>query len=243
MSGDTTTVSPVRVMAGNWKQSDLPPPVGSSANTSLPASASRMISSCNGRKDVKPKYCFSTGKSRGTRDSIGRNYNRSERQCTPQKWLIPSEGIPCAPRPTAGTQPSGCSSPEMSRRPDAPETSRRSSADFRVQCRQDLRLGLTPAKDVLGGSVSSAAPFPLTPALSPEERENYRPRGDKSKHPDISHDDRQSTLSWGETAGVRGNGAYAISTGRSSEPDTLQTRSQFLAALDDSSPRIVDWRN
>ncbi|MEI6781567.1 MAG: hypothetical protein WCQ21_11695, partial [Verrucomicrobiota bacterium] len=49
-----------------------------------------------------------------------------------------------------------------------------------------------------GGSVSPAAPFPLTPARSPKERENYRPRGDKSKQPDISHDDRQGTLSWGE---------------------------------------------
>ena len=36
----------------------------------------------------------------------------------------------------------------------------------------------------------------------------------------------------GERAGVRGNGAYAVSTGRSSEPATLQTRSQFLAAWD-----------
>ena len=33
-------------------------------------------------------------------------------------------------------------------------------------------LGLTRARDVLGDSVSPAAPFPLTPALSPEEREN-----------------------------------------------------------------------
>ena len=47
--------------AGSWKQSDLPPPVGSSAKTSLPASESRMISSCNGRNEVKPKYCFSSG--------------------------------------------------------------------------------------------------------------------------------------------------------------------------------------
>src|SRR6266568_926145 len=52
-------------MAGNWKQSDLPPPVGNSANTSLLARASLMISSCNGRKEVKPKYCFSNGNSSG----------------------------------------------------------------------------------------------------------------------------------------------------------------------------------
>ena len=45
------------------------------------------------------------------------------------------------------------------------------------------------------------SPFPLTPARSPKERENYRPRGDKSKQPDIAHDDRQSTLSWGRGLG------------------------------------------
>jgi len=32
--GETTTVNPGRTKAGNWKQSDFPPPVGSSANTS-----------------------------------------------------------------------------------------------------------------------------------------------------------------------------------------------------------------
>ncbi|HWV99108.1 MAG TPA: hypothetical protein VNZ64_05380 [Candidatus Acidoferrum sp.] len=66
MSGETTTVSPGRAIAGSWKQRDLPPPVGSSANTSLPASASRMISSCSGRNEVKPKYCFSSGSRGGT---------------------------------------------------------------------------------------------------------------------------------------------------------------------------------
>ena len=63
MSGETTTVSPGRRSAGSWKQSDLPPPVGSTAKTSLPASESRMISSCNGRKELKPKNCFSGAKS------------------------------------------------------------------------------------------------------------------------------------------------------------------------------------
>src|SRR5437868_11481039 len=65
MSGEMTTVSPDRAKDGNWKQSDFPPPVGSSANTSFPASASRIISSCNGRNDVKPKYCFRSGRSGG----------------------------------------------------------------------------------------------------------------------------------------------------------------------------------
>ena len=36
-----------------------------------------------------------------------------------------------------------------------------------------------------------------SPRPSPEERENYRPRGDKSRHPDISRDDRPSPLSLG----------------------------------------------
>ena len=44
---------------------------------------------------------------------------------------------------------------------------------------------------------TAQAPFPLTP----KERENYRPRGDKAKHPDISLDDRQSTLSLGRGLG------------------------------------------
>ena len=49
------------------------------------------------------------------------------------------------------------------------------------------------------GTVATAsAQFPLTPALSPEERENYRLRGDKSRHTASSRDERQSTLSDGE---------------------------------------------
>ena len=63
------------------------------------------------------------------------------------------------------------------------------SADILVQCRQELRHGLTRAKDALGGSVNPAAPFPLTPALSPKERENYRLRGNKTRHPGISRGD------------------------------------------------------
>ena len=51
---------------------------------------------------------------------------------------------------------------------------------------------------------------PLTPALSPEERENYRLRGNQSRPPAISCDKRQSTLSFGARAGVRGNGAPGL---------------------------------
>jgi hypothetical protein len=61
--------------------------------------------------------------------------------------------------------------------------------------------------------VQSGAQFPLTPALSPRERENYRPRYDKSRHPDSARDERQSTLSPRERAGVRGNWAHALATG------------------------------
>jgi hypothetical protein len=59
MSGETTMVSPGRAKAANWKQRDLPPPVGSNATTSLPSRESEMICSWRGRKVEKPKYCFS----------------------------------------------------------------------------------------------------------------------------------------------------------------------------------------
>ena len=44
--------------------------------------------------------------------------------------------------------------------------------------------GLTRANDVLGGSGSPAAPFPLTPALSPKEREPRWPRYELADAPD-----------------------------------------------------------
>jgi hypothetical protein len=55
MSGDTTTDSPGRTTAGSWKHRLFPPPVGKSAITSRPPSASRMISSWSGRNVEKPK--------------------------------------------------------------------------------------------------------------------------------------------------------------------------------------------
>ena len=42
---------------------------------------------------------------------------------------------------------------------------------------------------------SRSTSSPLTPALSPRERENHQPRRDKSRHPDISRDERASALS------------------------------------------------
>ena len=47
--------------------------------------------------------------------------------------------------------------------------------------RKELRLGFTRANDVLGGSVSPAAPFPLTP----EEREPRWPRYEPAGTPDM----------------------------------------------------------
>ena len=47
---------PSRIMAGSWKHSDFPPPVGRMASTSSPARAEEIISSCLGRNDVYPQY-------------------------------------------------------------------------------------------------------------------------------------------------------------------------------------------
>ena len=41
-------------MPGTWKQIDLPPPVGSNANVSLPSKTDWIIASCEGRKF----WCF-----------------------------------------------------------------------------------------------------------------------------------------------------------------------------------------
>ena len=44
--------SPGRTMAGAWKQSDLPPPVGNTTRESRSASTASIASSCSGRKVV-----------------------------------------------------------------------------------------------------------------------------------------------------------------------------------------------
>ena len=74
-----------------------------------------------------------------------------------------------------------------------------------------MRLGLTCAKDVVGGRVSPAAPFPLTPAISPKEREPRWPLYELAGAPDMREAGLALSLSFGERAGVRGNGAYALS--------------------------------
>ena len=55
ISGETTSVSPPRTIAGSWKRSDLPLPVGMTASTSSRANVAARTSSCPGRKSEKPK--------------------------------------------------------------------------------------------------------------------------------------------------------------------------------------------
>ena len=47
-------------IAGTWKQIDFPPPVGSKAKVSRQETTASTISSCKGRKDGYPQYCFNT---------------------------------------------------------------------------------------------------------------------------------------------------------------------------------------
>jgi hypothetical protein len=59
MSGETTTVTPSRMSAGNWKQSDLPPPVGITTTVSRPSRMDSTTSPCPSRKQSKPKNFLS----------------------------------------------------------------------------------------------------------------------------------------------------------------------------------------
>ena len=112
----------------------------------------------------------------------------------------------------------------------------------------------------MGGSVSPAAPFPLTPALSPKERVPRRPRYELAGAPDLResglaspspqgsgcsvgrrarclgasicrHAADSSRSPQGEGRGEGERGSRLFHSARSSEPDTLQTRFQFLAAM------------
>jgi len=67
--------------------------------------------------------------------------------------------------------------------------------------RSEFEAGTNIQTELLARWKGREPRFPLTPALSPKERENYRPRGDKARPPDISRDDRQSTLSLGRGSG------------------------------------------
>ena len=95
-----------------------------------------------------------------------------------------------------------------------------------------MRLGLPRAKDVLGGSVSPAAQFPLPPALSPEEREPRWPRYEPAGAHDMRKPGLASPSPWGEDRGEGELSSRRFRGASSSEPDPLQTRFTFLAALD-----------
>ncbi len=55
MSGETTTASPSRQTAGAWKQSDLPPPVGSTTTLSRSVMPHPIASRCSGRNESYPQ--------------------------------------------------------------------------------------------------------------------------------------------------------------------------------------------
>jgi hypothetical protein len=86
--------------------------------------------------------------------------------------------------------------------------------------------------------------FPLTPALSLGGRENHPPRDDKSRRSDIPSDGQPGTLSPGERAGVRGNGAQVDSTcsGRLSSRSTLESRF-YRVAFDPATGAITSIRD
>src|ERR1035438_9582061 len=102
---------------------------------------------------------------------------------------------------------------------EEPAVFRRKTRVLRVLCDSGLR-NPDPLPDIdwsgvelVWASFPSRASFPLTPALSPRERENPAPRYAKSRHSAIPSAGRRGTLSFGERDGVRGNWTQAISTG------------------------------
>jgi hypothetical protein len=52
ISGEITTASPGETMAGTWKHTDLPPPVGRTTITSRPPLRCSMASFCSGRNSL-----------------------------------------------------------------------------------------------------------------------------------------------------------------------------------------------
>ena len=57
--------------AGAWKQSDLPPPVGSTTTLSRPSSTACIASRCSGRKSEKPQMRCSTSSRSRRNDRVG----------------------------------------------------------------------------------------------------------------------------------------------------------------------------
>ncbi|MCX6912721.1 MAG: hypothetical protein NT167_06695, partial [Verrucomicrobia bacterium] len=83
-----------------------------------------------------------------------------------------------------------------------------------------------------GRQRQSGGPFPLTPALSPEEREPRWPRYEPAGAHDMRKPGLASPSPWGEGRGEGELGSRPFHAASSSEHVTLQTRGQFLAALD-----------
>ena len=100
------------------------------------------------------------------------------------------------------------------------------------------KLGLTRAKDVLGGSRQSGAPFPLTPALSLKEREPRWPRHELAGAHDMRESDLVSPSPLGRGRGEGERSLRRFHRARSSEPDTLQTRFQFLVQRKETANKI-----
>ena len=82
-----------------------------------------------------------------------------------------------------------------------------------------------------GRQRQSGGPFPLTPTLSPEEREPRWPRYEPAGAHAMRKPGLASPSPWGEGRGEGELSSRRFHGASSSEPDTRQTRFRFLAAL------------